>query len=1558
MSAEIIPITAGSNPDQTPVQSELAATLCLVHVHNPLQPSSSRETRNLPWIPAKTVREYLDEEFPLGHDVLVVSLNGRLLTLVEQEHVIPRPGDFLIVAPVIEGGGVWRTLAQVAVMAAAITATVMIPGMGAFAGGSMLMGMNGATWAGIAAGMISIAGNMLINTFMGVNPASKAQTPSWAFSGPQSLAQPGVVIPKGYGTFQGGGNIIASFVDIEGSNQYINALVSYGFGPARAISNIQINNKDIGTYQDVQYYVRYGSNDQTAIPAFNRIVNGYPQQMQVTCAGGPVVVPGTGDLTQALQVDVNFPTGVYYVSGAGNNLPCKVVYKVEYSPSGQNNWQAILSPRTTKDVVVYHSDGTIDWSSTPKWVLLWTGSSPASGVVLAGDNGPHNPGDQQTVSQSVTVYEADGSSSNPSQDFTGEWQPIDPTVNQVEVLAWWNGWVQYVNDTTESVYNRTSIYGLAPGKYDVRVTKYGSNNADNTVEPGDFDSPKRGQEVWVHSVNEITYQDLSYPNMIMVGVRALATNQLSGSNINITAQITYGLRTKDNNLLPAALQAFEEDNPACIAADMMLDPLYGGGAYPGILPTNIERFIDEWVAWAQNNDTLVPDGNGNNIRLNIFNGIFDNEDNLWNQLQAVGRMSRAAIVPMGRDYGVFVNQADTPVQLFSVGNIVQDSFEETWLALDERANQIEVEFADSTRYYRTDNPIVYMDPADQAAGAIVKNVRVKGVGITVPAQAWHYGHFLGTTNKLLLRTGKFQCDVEAVACRPGNLIILQHDVPEWGWGGRTLPGSTANIVNLDRSDLPWDGTTAYNLIALFPSIQRYTGTVTSVSSDVDSTGLTIGMLVGLSSFDNANRATRAVINGQDAAILSSAPGQILVTPPPGSIPAVGQTYTLYDTDVLETAPVAGVAAGPNNTAVVTLGAPFSQAPADFSVYFYGQPGSQKIVRVTVVRKASEFKSTIEWIDYDAGCYAVGTPVVGETSAQITTNPGITNLKAEELFELQQSGSYYDIASLTWQNGPNTAGVGIYGIYPGLSAPKMLARLTGAPTAWKFQISPGVAWTFSVVGFDANDEYAPIATAPTVTLTGAGITANLLLGSSFQTGFAYWNIAPRAGDTLAASTTDDGEAVYTVNGSALTAPQLLASQVIPASKWQSGTNLMLSAYFSTTGSPTGNLVADICFQDSSGAILSTSRAVLVMAGTAAGLGRCSSALATVPANTAQVSVRILVDGSALNLPAGTTLTASHILLEVAEPGQTSPSTWADIDVHGNVLDIFSAGSSAGLRTQASALPVVSGALGYSLAPTTATVNWTGLVIGWPDGGATFVQDGSLPEVTGLTASTEYFGYFYWDVVNACVKAQAPASPIGSPAIFSAAYDPVADAACKQDGRIALTPGGLSFTTPATGTSSGTGGGTGGVGKIYNCTVRGTVLQTSVGPVRNDRIKMAFDIARQRGKKIFLRTPEGRLEAIKEAAWATVDHCYRIEVEGFSPFYCSGSHTLFVAGETIERACESIASGSLVTTVAGFRRAQISRADRPAEVLRIEMEGPSRKYLVVEGVWTHNKPIITS
>ena len=1388
----------------------------LVRVTNPLVPAEGRESRELAHTPGQSLRGYLVDA-RLDSDEVTVSLNGAVVSPENALATIPRPGDCIVVAPRVAGGGLVKTLANLAVLATAVAV------------GALLTPALGATVASLLAGAVSTGGALLVSAIASLfAPAQKQSTPSYAFDGPHSLARSGSPIPKGYGTFQWGGNIIASFIDVEGKDQYLNVLACYGFGPARAITNLQLNNKPIAEYENVQFYLRYGANNQTPIPSFNRIVNGYPQAVQCL-AGQPVIVPGTGVLTQAIQVDIQFPSGIYYHTNDGNIIEAVITYLVEYSVSGANAWQPVLQPLSTSDVVSYDSNGR---PLVPHaWAAVATDQPPTSGIVYALDDGPHTPGDPWTGNQTVTTYQPNGNHANSLQTFHGQWEPTDVTKNQILVNTWTAGYQDYVGANTQACYNRTSIYGLAPGKYDVRITKYGSAKIHDDVQPGDNFSPYIGQDMWVHSVNEIAYQDLSYPNMVLIGVRALATGQLAGSNLNLTATITHGLRTRDLNLAPAALSVYEEDNPACVAADMMLDRLYGGGQYPGIQLGNLNRYIDEWLAWARLNDNLVDDGNGNSIRRHVFNGVFDASSDLWSSLGVVTQMSRAAILPIGRDYGVFVDAPDTPVQIFSAGNTVLDSFTETWLELDARANQVEIEFADSTRNYKQDNPLVYMDPLNQNAGVTVKNVRINAKGVTLPAQAWHLARFRERNNQYLLRSGTIACDVDALACRPGNVIILQNDVPQWGWGGRTLPGSTATTLLMDRNDLAFAAGTNYSVILLFPALQRYSGTVTSATTQTDATGYVTGVLLNLSSFDGEQRVTRAVFGASDCLILSAQSGGVLIQPIPGFTPAAGQLYALYDTDVMVTAPVAAVSAPGGAMQTVTLSTPLPQAPEDFSVYFYGATGSQKLARVANIRKLSDFRARLDWVDYDDRCYVDATPAIGETILQTETAPGVSSLLGQEVVLADTSGNFSSRVKLSWVNGRDTAGVVIYAgvVTSGLTVSggplQLVDRLTGYPTSYTTPGSIGQATQYKVVGFDLNDVYANFAAAPSITVSAYGVGTNLLQGSTFQSGFAYWNlVSPRFSsdalnpiDLVVPGTGNDGsgQATYTVvSSSAITAPITLLTQAIDPSLWAVGEYLMLSAYFGMTVSAHGQIFATVSFVGG-GTTPANVYASLFLGSSSLLPARCNGGAFQIPAGTTALIVQIGVSsaptrlllhggsvGGPLDIPGGTVLSMSHLQLEPATAAQTAPSPWSDTDVAGLVRDLFQLGSSTGLRAQGSAAPTAAGAIGWNFAQTSIEFFWNGLTLPWPDGGTIAIATGN-PTITGLAAGTTYYAYIRYNVFLGTVSFVAAGADSGSPQVLFSASNAAAALALNADGWVNLTPGGLAVTTGTSGTPTGNG-----------------------------------------------------------------------------------------------------------------------------------------------------------
>ena len=72
-----------------------------------------------------------------------------------------------------------------------------------------------------------------------------------------------------------------------------------------------------------------------------------------------------------------------------------------------------------------------------------------------------------------------------------------------------------------------NIRNLPSGRYDIKVTRL-------SAEETGFRS---SSDLYLEGVDEVTYNDLSYPNTALLAFRMLATDQLSGSIPNIVTHI-------------------------------------------------------------------------------------------------------------------------------------------------------------------------------------------------------------------------------------------------------------------------------------------------------------------------------------------------------------------------------------------------------------------------------------------------------------------------------------------------------------------------------------------------------------------------------------------------------------------------------------------------------------------------------------------------------------------------------------------------------------------------------------------------------------------------------------------------------------------------------------------------------------------------------------------------------------------------------------------------------------------------------------------------------------
>lgn len=322
--------------------------------------------------------------------------------------------------------------------------------------------------------------------------------------------------------------------------------------------------------------------------------------------------------------------------------------------------------------------------------------------------------------------------------------------------------------TTDAMRVVHKATNLTHQKYDIRIVRRTPNK----------NNYRYGDRMFLGSVREVIYDDFTYPRNILVGIKALATDKLSGS-FEFRTTVEGSLVNVYNG---SAWTISYSNNPAWVCYDVLTQPVINDSnniiRYDGIDPSRLDT--TSFYTWAQFCDELVNNGEGGTEKRFTFNGTFDTSLKLWEAALQIAAMSRALLVWNGIGISVIIDKAvtlpDDAVQLFTMSNILQDSFKETFLSLEDRAGEIEVSYNNQDMNYERDVLNVYSSALDRPTNKVSLSL----IGCTSSSQAWRTAQFQLLQNEYVKRIIEFQANVEAVAITIGDVFYFSHDVPQWG----------------------------------------------------------------------------------------------------------------------------------------------------------------------------------------------------------------------------------------------------------------------------------------------------------------------------------------------------------------------------------------------------------------------------------------------------------------------------------------------------------------------------------------------------------------------------------------------------------------------------------------------------------------------------------------------------------------------------------------------------------------------------------------------------------
>jgi predicted phage tail protein len=346
----------------------------------------------------------------------------------------------------------------------------------------------------------------------------------------------------------------------------------------------------------------------------------------------------------------------------------------------------------------------------------------------------------------------------------------------------WNNFVTAaITAAKNTAFSRTyRLDNLIAAQYEVRAQCTAKSGTDT----------RYSTHVYWTQLSSIMYDDFTRPGKVLIGIKALATSQLSGGMPTIT-----WLQTRDKvwvwNVETSTYEQKSATNPAWAAYDMIhrcrqIKNIHTGNYEFVVQGAPASRAVyQDFVNWAAFCDN----------RNLTFNYIFDTANDLWTLLQKPEGAGRGKVIMRGTKFGSVCDAPGDPVQLFTVGNIITDKFKETFVSLKDRANAIEVSFSNKDKAYEKEVITVYADDYDESTEPNITQITLDGV-ITVE-QAYREAKYRLRLNQYLMRTVEHSADIDAIACQINDVVLLAHDVPQWGFSGRLL-AATATTLQLDR----------------------------------------------------------------------------------------------------------------------------------------------------------------------------------------------------------------------------------------------------------------------------------------------------------------------------------------------------------------------------------------------------------------------------------------------------------------------------------------------------------------------------------------------------------------------------------------------------------------------------------------------------------------------------------------------------------------------------------------------------------------------------------------
>ncbi|HNX82486.1 MAG TPA: phage tail protein [Candidatus Omnitrophota bacterium] len=421
-----------------------------------------------------------------------------------------------------------------------------------------------------------------------------------------------------------------------------------------------------------------------------------------------------------------------------------------------------------------------------------------------------------------------------------------------------------LGDTTISGTSRNALKrifrkdGLTAGQYDIKITR---TSVDSSL------SPQMTGDLYLASIDEITQNEpLIYPNVALIGIEALATDQLSGSTPNFT-MLVEGRKILIPQIMNGAVEVDWEDyywdpvasawklladdtvlswdgttyvarfcaNPIWCMKDLLTNTRYGLGDYITSAIMDSAKLLE----MAKYCEEKVSNGDGGYEKRFRLDVVIDSSSKALDVITQLSATFRAFPFYSGGDIQLKIDKEDIAVQMFGMGNIIESSFTQSWKSINEMPNCIEVQFMDQDKDYEQET-IAIMDESSLNAGNPLRKKQLR-LFCTRVSQCIREGKYALNLAKYIHRSVTLRAGIDAIACQAGDIINVAHDVPAWGIGSGRVAADASNStthIHLDQAITLVSGKT-YKIMIRFADDTMEERTITTAAGTVSAVDVSV-----------------------------------------------------------------------------------------------------------------------------------------------------------------------------------------------------------------------------------------------------------------------------------------------------------------------------------------------------------------------------------------------------------------------------------------------------------------------------------------------------------------------------------------------------------------------------------------------------------------------------------------------------------------------------------------------------------------------------------------------